>query len=381
MCGTPGSEVDCLPLASWGYPRMKGRAKTQIVIGLLAWLAAAVAHAQGPGQGPVPVRVTEVARSEVRRAVTLPGTVESLTEGAIAAEVEGLVTSIEAREGTTVRAGRTVVRLSRTNLELRKRALEGQLREARARLDLAERNLERAEDLYDDGVISQGEYDDAVSESSAWQGRIDQLSADLQRVEVDLERCDIRAPYDGVVVAERTEVGQWIDVGDPVAEMLALDRLEVRIEVPERYFAELVRGTTASVTFESLPGRQVDGVVSAIVPRADELARTFPVKVSIRGKDIAVGMLARVSLPLGERYPALLVPKDAVVSRGPMRFVYRVDGEDAVESVGVQPGMGVGAWVIVEGPLEAGQRVVTRGNERLQPGQKVIPAPQEYERP
>ena len=171
-----------------------------LVAALLVLTGSAVL-AQAPGQGPVPVRVTEVARSEVRRAVTLPGTAESRTGGMIAAEVEGRVTAIEAREGTRVRSGQTVVRLSRTNLQLRKQALEGQIREARARLDLAKRNLERAEDLYADGVISQGDYDDAVSESSAWLGRLDALGADLERVDVDLERCDIRAPYAGVVVS------------------------------------------------------------------------------------------------------------------------------------------------------------------------------------
>jgi len=360
---------------------MKGRIPCQLIPAALLLFMAPAALAQGPEPGAVPVRVTGVMREEVRRAVTLPGTVESRIAGAIAAEVEGLVTSIETPEGTGVRKGQTVVRLGRTNLELRKRALEGQIREATARLDLAERNLTRAEDLRADGVISQGEYDDAVSESNAWRGRLDQLGAELQRVEVDLDRCDIRAPYDGVVVAKITEVGEWVSVGDPVVELTAVNRLEIRIEVPERYFADLVAGTRVSVTFESLPGRLEDGVVSAIVPRADDQARTFPVKVRIQGEGFAVGMLAQVSLPLGERYPATLVPKDAVVSRGPSRLVFRVDGEDKVESVEVRPGMGLGAWVIVDGPLQPGDRVVTRGNERLRPGQQVRAEPQEYARP
>jgi RND family efflux transporter MFP subunit len=320
---------------------------------------------------------------EVRRSVRLTGTVESRGSSRVAAEVEGLVLRLAAREGDPVRRGDPLVELRRTNLELRLRQARGQLEEARARLDLAESNLERNSDLLRSGVISQREYDDAYSERAAWQGRIDTLEAEIDRVEVDLRRCVIRAPFDGVVVEELTDVGQWLDVGAPVADLVALDRLEVRVDVAEHYYPSLLAGTLASVSFESMPGVALEGELAAIVPRADPQARTFPVKVRVRNEDrrIGVGMLAQVSLPLGEPYRATLVPKDAVVSQGPRQIVYRINGDDTVEPVGVRVGRGIGAWIVVEGPLEAGARVVTRGNERLIPGQPVAGTPLEYDRP
>lgn len=362
--------------------RVTRRHTSRWIAGLLAALVFLPVAAQG-GPGPSPVRFTEVVTREVRRAVTLTGSVESRDSSLVAAEIDGVVETIAAREGDTVRKGTPLATLRRTNLDLQLRAAEGQIKEARARLDLADSNLARSRDLIDSGVISEREYDDAFSEFTAWQGRIDALTAEIDRIRVDLDRSTIRAPYAGVVVRELTDLGQWVSRGSPVAEIVALDRLEVRVDVPERYFAGLRPGTVAQVTFESLPGVEIEGEVIAVIPRADPQARTFPVKLRIRneGGRIGVGMLARVGLPLGDSYRATLVPKDAIVSQGTGRIVYRINGDDTVQTVGVEVGRGMGEWVVVEGPLESGARVVTRGNERLRPGQAVSGTVLEYALP
>ncbi len=75
------------------------------------------------------------------------------------------------------------------------------------------------------------------------------------------------------------------------------------------------------------------------------------------------------------------MPKDAVVRQGTGEIVYRIRDDDTVEPVPVQSGVGVGSWVVVTGPVAAGERVVTRGNERLFPGQSVESSPQEYPLP
>jgi RND family efflux transporter MFP subunit len=157
----------------------------------------------------------------------------------------------------------------------------------------------------------------------------------------------------------------------------------VRIEVPERHFSSLNPGATATVTFDALPGLSVSGRVSAIIPRADPQARTFPVKVRIGNRDgrIGVGMLAQVSLPAGESYRATVVPKDAVIRQGAEQIVFTINGSGAVERAAVTTGAGLGEWIVVEGPVRPGQKVVTRGNERLQPGQPVRAEPLEYRLP
>ncbi|MCH7978447.1 MAG: efflux RND transporter periplasmic adaptor subunit [Acidobacteria bacterium] len=187
----------------------------------------------------------------------------------------------------------------------------------------------------------------------------------------------------GVVTVERTEVGQWLGVGGPVVEILSMRELEVRVEVPEHYFRNLVVGAQAAVSFESLPGVEIRGRITAIIPRADLQARTFPLKVTIpnQGGRIGVGMLAQVSFQAGESHLATVVPKDAIIRRGPQEFVYVMNGDNTAGLVPVETGQGAGSWVEVRGPIQPGQKVITRGNERLAPGQPVQGDVQEYPLP
>ena len=339
--------------------------------------------AQRPNAPPSPVRYTAAREHSVRRVIQLPGTVESPTVSLVASEIGGLVLELLAREGATVKQNQPLARLRTTNLELQRDAAQAQLKEAQARLKLAERNRDRALELFEAQVISRQQYDDSFYEFDAWQGRVERLTAEIARINDDISRCTIRAPFAGVVTAEQTEVGEWLDVGDPVVEILSLSELEVRVEAPEQYFPDLKRGTRASVTFESLPGFQVRGRISAIIPRADPQARTFPVKVRIRNRRgrVGVGMLAQVSLRVGKSYRATVVPKDAVLRRGPQEFVVLMNGDSTVSMVPVETGQGVGSWVEVRGGVEPGQNVITRGNERLQPGQVVQGEPLEYRLP
>jgi RND family efflux transporter MFP subunit len=193
----------------------------------------------------------------------------------------------------------------------------------------------------------------------------------------------VRAPFAGVVVREHTAEGEWLAVGDPVAEMVDLGDLEVTVQVPESGFSGLAAGGAARVVIASLGGYEVVGSIRAVVPRANDQARTFPVKISLDNAErrIGAGMLAQVYLPVGEPRPAVVVPKDAVAAQGRDSVVYVIGEGEVVRPVVVRPGAAVGDWIAVEGGVKAGDRVVTRGNERLFPGQKVVPEAMEYEVP
>jgi len=356
---------------------------------ILPFLVVGLAVLAGPVQ-PVaaqppasPVRYTEAVQRNVHRSIRLPGTVESRVSSVVAAEVAALVVAMEVEEGDAVAVDQPLARLRTISYDLQLRAAEGQLKEAQARLELADSKLGRARDLFNDEVISQDELDDAFSEFTAWEGRVDQYTAQIDSLKVALNRCVVRAPFAGVVTRKLTDVGQWMDTGGPVVEMVALDLLDVRVEAPERYYDELDRGVEARVAFESLPGVTVAGRVERVIPRADPQARSFPVKVRISNRDrrIGVGMLADVSLPVGETYDAVLVPKDAVVRQGNQEFVCRITADQTVEPVPVTAGQGLGVWIEAQGPLSAGDRVVTRGNERLRPGTPVQGEPLEYNLP
>jgi RND family efflux transporter MFP subunit len=364
-------------------PRIPHRSRAQRGLApLVAYAALAAGAAAAQGQ-PVPVGVTEVVVHQVRPTVTVPGTVESPRISLVAAETAGRVATVHAREGTRVRAGAPLISLDAEAIELRLRAARAELFEARARLDLAERNLVRARRLFDDAILPRSGLDDAESERTAWAGRVERLDADIAWAELDLARAVVRAPFAGVVIRELAEAGEWVAVGDPCVEIQSTDAYDVRVPLPERHFAAIDRDALARVDLESLPDESFAGTIVAAVPRATEGTRTFPVKVRIADPSgrIAAGMLARVEIAVGASRAATLVPKDALVTDAGRPAAWVVGADGIATLVVIETGPGHGPWLEVVAGLAAGDRVVTRGNERLRPGQAVQPTVREYPLP
>jgi RND family efflux transporter MFP subunit len=362
------------------YPMMKTLSICSLGVLLHVGLVAIVSAQQMP---PSPVSYTEVKEYPLRRSVQLPGSVEAVKVSTVASEIAGMVVEFSAREGAAVTKGQPLARLRRENHQLSLTSAEAQLQEDEARHKLAERNLERTRELFGSKDVSQKQLDDAQFELNAWQGRVDKQRAEIAKIKDELDRHTIVAPFGGVVVKEFTELGQWLAEGGPVVELMSLDEMDVVAEVPERYFNSLKPRARTQVIFEALSGLRVDGRVSAIIPRADPQARTFRAKIRIPnpGNRIGAGMLAQISLPEGEPYRAVVVPKDAIVTRGPQKLIYLVNGDNKIAEVPVQVGAGVGAWIEVQGGVQAGQKVVTRGNERLMNGQAVQGQPLEMRLP
>ena len=347
---------------------------------LLVWGTALSVADDGPLSR---VQYTLARDHHVQKRIELPGTVEAPKSSQVASEVEGLVAKLYAREGQYVKRGAPLVSLKAEHLELELQSATAQHREAEARFALAEQNRDRSEDLFDKEILSRQQLDDARFELEAWRGRVDQLAAEIRRIELDIDRSIVRAPFAGVVASELTELGQWVSKGTPVAELLSPYELEVRVEVPERYFGDFRKGAAVRVKIESIPGYEVSGKVASIVPRASDQSRTFPMRIQVSNEEkrIGAGMLAKVSLSAGDSRQAMLVPKDALITRGPNRFVYILDSGETVKMVPVKTGIGMGSWVEVQGPVDAKSRVITRGNERVRPGQRVLAEPTEYPAP
>lgn len=340
------------------------------------------ALAQNNTAAPQLVYFTAARRHLVSTTLRLPGSVEPVRTSSVAASAAGLVTKLAVRDGQRVEAGTLLAEIDATPLKLRLQSAQAQYREAEARLKLTGQKSSRAEQLAGSGLISNEALDEAVSENRAWQARLETLAADMATIQEELRRTTVTAPFAGVVLKKQTETGQWLRVGDPVVDLMALDQLEVTVNVPESRIASMRVGTPARVTFASLGGREVRGKVSVIIPAADVESRTFPVKVSIAGFDaIGTGMTADVTFGENGTRAAMLVPKDAVVVQGDQKVVYVLESNNKVSVRTVRPLGGFGEWLEIDPVVKAGEQVIVRGNERLKPGQVVRGQVAEYELP
>jgi RND family efflux transporter MFP subunit len=347
-----------------------GGGSTALATVLLLGLALPAGAQEKPPLAKVVTRPV-VARS-LTEEVTLPGTVLPWLESLVASETEGRVLSRDVEEADHVRKGQPLIHLDPTRLEKDLAMARAELAEVEANLRLAGRQEERARELHESAVVPLGTLDEAVATREALEGRLGRIEARVAAIEDDLARTVIRAPIAGAITELHTEVGEWIEQGDPVARVTNLDTLEIRLEVPERYFPSLRKDDPATAVIDALPGLELEGRIFALVPRADREARSFPVLVRAPnpGARAAAGMLARVRLVLGAGEPVLLVPKDAIVRQVERAVLFVLDG-DAVRAVTVRTGGAAGTLVEVTGDLKEGDRVVVRGNERLQPGQRV----------
>jgi RND family efflux transporter MFP subunit len=272
-------------------------------------------------------------------------------------------------------------RLARTAALPEAASSQEELEQDRSARDAAEQALREAEASWK--LVEEGPRQEQILQAEA-QVRMQALQ--VLRLKDQQEKYTIYAPFDGYVVTEHAEVGQWLSRADPVMEMVAVDPIEIRVYVPEAHIAALGPGMKATVQLDALPERLFEAVISRIVPQADLRSRSFPVRIELenpreeRGHVIKPGMLAHVTLAVGRPRLALLVPKDALVLGGatPVVYVVRADRQtQAAVAVPVSVSLGVAdeQYIQVNGELQAGENVVVEGNERLRPGAKVRAVP------
>ena len=331
-------------------------------------------QAAPPPQGPppMPVRVAPVLRQEVNQTVTLVGTVEPLRRSIVASEVEGLVEVFPAEEGMAVKRGQLLARLRTDTLQIQLDSALASHREAATRYQQAKRDLSRTRVLWKKELVTQKEFDDAQAEETALRERLSQLGAEIRRVRDSLNQSGIVAPFDGWITQEFTEIGQWVEEGGAIIEMVDLSHVQVEIPLPERYVRNIRIRDPVTATFDGLPELEARGRVFSLVAQADRIARTFPVKVDIPNPALAIksGMVSRVTLQVDRPHQGTVVPKDALVLRGGRAFVFRVN-EGTVDQIPVTAVLHVEGLIEIEGPIREGMVVVVEGNERLFPGQPV----------
>ncbi len=356
--------------------------------GLLA-LCAANPAALGQGGPPAARVVVDAVRFEpVEQWREVTGDLRALRRALLASEEEGLVVGLEYQDGDEVKAGAVIAHLHDVRARL---DVEGDEAEVAARKALVlereadaerfERDVARMEEMRARGAGNEKEHDVTQTVLRTAQARLAAAKAGLAVAEAELrlsrqrlEDMTIEAPFDGVIVAKRTEVGQWLERGGSIAEVVDLDSVEVRLDVPERYINR-VGGPGQAVQVRIAGALEpIACTVAAIIPDADPLSRLFPVRVKVENKErhLRPGMSVVGLIPTGATEPTFTIHKDAVLRNEAGEFVYFNAGGTA-QVAPVQRLFAAGDRVAIRpGRLQSGDLVVVEGNERMVPGQPLI---------
>ncbi len=319
----------------------------------------------------MPVEAVKVEEVEIAPAALLLGSTEPRRRSVVAAAIDGYVIGYPASEGKWVKEGEVLALLRDDVLRWELKEAEAHLEETRELHRRARLDLERIQKLVEKDAKTQKELDWAVAEERTQSLKIPQIEARLEILKSDLAKKKVVAPFDGQVVREATQIGEYLPRGGAVAHLVDLSSVFVRVNVPERYLRFAVEGQKVKVLVPATKTAQFEGLVASIAGEGDAGARTFPVRVEVQNSgELKAGMSARVELRTGEPQKALVIPKDALLQQGDQEFVLVVKN-GAAERRLVKTGEASGDRIAVTSGLEAGEQVIVKGNERIQPGMPV----------
>ncbi|MFQ5671568.1 MAG: efflux RND transporter periplasmic adaptor subunit [Nitrospinales bacterium] len=388
------------------------------------------------GQG-VPVGVAKTVLLSAKSKIDLSGTVLPWATSRLAAETDGRVERLYFNEGQYVKKGALLVQLDTRPLELERALAVAEKKQAatrleelqagsrsetidaataavaqtEARLKMTQIELNRTEKLYREGVLSVHDYDnkralhdETLAQFAEKKARLEEavagprierirqaeaalLAAErrIRIIEDRIERSLILAPFDGSIATKDTEVGQWLEKGDPALTLIAINPLKVEVHVPQQHFNKIELGATARIILEfsqpNSPGTAFQGTVIEKIYSGDVTSRTFPVRVKVHPTQakLAPGMLVRVEFsPQGKTAGNLYAPKDAIV-RTPRETAVWVAREDKDKSmrafkVPVKTGQQTNGLIAIQPigkQIAPGEWVVVQGNERLRPNTKI----------
>ncbi len=359
---------------------------------LTRWLAAAaVAIVWFDGSAaaqPAKVRFDTVREEVVAQHRSVTGELRPAAIARVAAEEDGRVAEIAVDLGDRVEAGEVLARLDdtllRVDLEIAaadESAAEAVVAERSAEQRRALREVERIRGaLRSDGAAPR-ELEDAEIELDAARARRARADADLARsravrarLDARLEDMTIRAPFAGQIVAREVEIGEWLDTGGTVVEVVRLDVVDVFLDIPQDYVGAIQSMVAPVEVRVDAAGLRQEVADVVLIGLGDPVARTFPARIRLTNSDgrLRPGMSASASVPTGAEERALTISKDAVLrgDTGPFAY-FDQGGVAAVAPLDIRFATS-DRVVLSPGRLRPGMRVVVEGNERMYPSQPLI---------
>lgn len=387
----------------------------------------AVAQAQRPPQGPPPrpVQLVTLTRGRAVRQVELLGQVESSQQATVRAQTAGIVREILVQVGDRVSPGEPVAILDDADQRLTVAQAQARLAEERsnlARLEAGTRpeilsqrqaellsarareqealdNLKRTQELVREGALSerlrvqaQTAVDDARGdrllaeaelaeaqagprreEVAAQQANVAAAQAALNQAQLALRRTRVQAFSGGVVQARQVSPGDFVQSAGAIATLVAGDRLDIFLELPEELSGQIAPGLPVVLTTRSLPNWRGSASITGLLPAANTASRRQRVRVSLSEppQGLLPGMAIAADLELPGDRPSFVISRDALTQRQDAWFVFTVE-EDKARQIPVEWVADMGTEVAITGEgLRAGQSIVLVGADGLRDGMSV----------
>ena len=372
------------------------------MIAMLAVVAAAIAilgtlkfrqfqagMAQAASFQPPPEAVTTIVAQQEQWPATLKaiGSVAAVHGVTVSADLPGIVAEIAFDSGTTVAKGTPLVRLDT-------RQEQAQLAAAEAQLELTRLNLERRQGLAREGIVAKADYDQAVAEHKQAEARVGEIRATI-------ERKQIRAPFAGILGIRQVNLGQYLNAGEAVVPLQALQPIYVNFAVPQQDAGRLRAGAQVRVRAEGVsgPGSPGSGKITAVNSIVDEATRNVQIQATLGNSDgrLRPGMFVEAEVILGATTSLVALPASAIsyapygdsvfvvgelktpagqAYRGAQQRFVKLGGARG-DQVAIVSGLSGGEEVVTSGAFKLRNGAAVRVNNDIQPGNDPAPKPED----
>ena len=307
----------------------------------------------------VPVKVAILKSGEISSALAFDSVLETESSVEIFSESAGLILEVLAEEGDRVKMGQILARLEDEEQRV-------DLDESKARYEHERANFKRTKDLYARQLINQQDYDRAAFE-------VEQMRLRYERARIQLENTIVRATVDGVITKRITQIGRRVTANRQLFEIKNLDDIFANVNIPGQHLFSIEEGLRAEISSELVENVHYDAFVKLISPVVDPASGTFKVKVALEaGNETPVypGMFVSVRIVVDTKANAVLVPKQAIVHEGDLKYVYRVDDNKARKLL-LNEGYVNTDYVEALSEFNEGDAVIVMGQNALKDGADV----------
>lgn len=351
-----------------------------IALGILPRLRARQVLREQTNHSAVPaINIIHPTRSAPAEEVVLPGNIQAFVDAPIYARTNGYLRHWYFDIGARVKKGQLLADIESPEIDRQLEQAKEDLRTEQANLELAQITAKRYVDLFKTDSVAKQDVDTAVQNAAARNAGFRSAQANVSRLQSMVGFEKIYAPFDGVVTARNTDIGQLIDSGSSpnaareLFHVAALDKLRVFTQVPQTYSHEAVPGVKADLTLPELPGRRFTGTLVRTAKSIDPVTRTLTVEVDVpnTGGLLFPGAYTEIHLRVKSSAPALLIPATSLIFRSQGLRVPVVENGNRVHLLPVTLGKDFGNAVEVVAGLSADAAVVANPPDSLVDGEAV----------
>ncbi|HYP17868.1 MAG TPA: efflux RND transporter periplasmic adaptor subunit, partial [Opitutus sp.] len=280
---------------------------------------------RGKTEKPPEYVTAPVTRADLTQAVTATGTLQPVITVEVGSQISGIIEKVLVDYNSVVKAGDIVAQIDSATYQSRLRSAEAELANAKANQRLVKLNADRTAMLQQSGLVPQSDLDQALAQLAQADAQVQTRTAAVESAKIDLSRCTIYSPVDGIVLSRQVDVGKTVaaSFNTPVLFTIANDLTKMQIvgAIAEADIGNVAVDQPVNFTVDAFPNRQFRGRVSSIrnSPLTVQNVVTYETIIEVRNDDqkLRPGMTANVSVVVSHRPNALRVPNNALRVRLP----------------------------------------------------------------